>query len=148
MSPRGGQMPFAVVVLGQGGNARSKALGPFWALADAGALSALPWLPPDAAGPHRRGNPAGRLPRRPRGRPRALAREALHSPVDQFRVEGRHQRALSTRTINVRGVWDAAVDAWVDGDEHGLDAIWDDIITGLGSDWDAYANVSSGGWAA
>ncbi|MFJ8671999.1 transcriptional regulator [Streptomyces sp. NPDC093589] len=70
------------------------------------------------------------------------------NPVDQSRVARPHWRDLSTRTINVRGVWDAAVDAWLAEDETALDAIWDDIITGLGSDYDAYSNVSSIGWAA
>ncbi|MCB5910419.1 transcriptional regulator [Streptomyces pinistramenti] len=69
-------------------------------------------------------------------------------PVDQSHVEGRHQRALETRTLNVRGVWDTAIDAWLTGDEQTLDATWDEIITGLGSDYDAYTNVASVGWAA
>ncbi|WP_432004235.1 transcriptional regulator [Streptomyces sioyaensis] len=71
-------------------------------------------------------------------------------PVDQSQVHRRHQRDLETRSINVRGgVWDRAVDAWIDGDRHELDAIWDEIIsTGLGTDWDAYTYVSSVGWAA
>jgi hypothetical protein len=72
------------------------------------------------------------------------------NPVDQRRVERPHQRDLSTRNINVRGnLWDAAVDAWLAGDDQALDAIWDQIIMGaLGTDWDAYTHVSSLGWAA
>jgi len=70
------------------------------------------------------------------------------NPVDQSRVEGRHQRDLSSRSITVRGVWDRAVDAWMNDDVDELDAIWDDIIEDLGSDYDAYSNVSSVGWAA
>ncbi|WP_331757267.1 transcriptional regulator (plasmid) [Streptomyces sp. NBC_01525] len=71
-------------------------------------------------------------------------------PVDQSQVERRHQRDLQTRSINVRGgVWDRAVDAWIDGNTDELDAIWDEIISsGLGTDWDAYTHVSSVGWAA
>ncbi|WP_033027892.1 hypothetical protein [Streptomyces rimosus] len=71
------------------------------------------------------------------------------NPVDQTRVEGRHQRDLATRRLSVRPrVWDAAVDAWLADDAEALDRIWDDLITDLGSDYDAYSNVSSVGWAA
>ncbi|MFH8411305.1 hypothetical protein ACH4FX_42065, partial [Streptomyces sp. NPDC018019] len=45
-------------------------------------------------------------------------------------------------------VWDAAVDAWLADDSDALDRIWDEIIPALGSDYDAYSNVSSVGWAA
>ncbi|WP_406378563.1 transcriptional regulator [Streptomyces sp. NBC_01618] len=70
-------------------------------------------------------------------------------PADQSRVDRRHQRDLETRSISVRGVWDRAVDAWIDGDEQELEAVWDDIISSsLGTDWDAYTHVSSVGWAA
>ncbi|MGW1106088.1 transcriptional regulator [Streptomyces sp. NPDC002540] len=70
-------------------------------------------------------------------------------PADQSRVDRRHQRDLETRSISVRGVWDRAVDAWIDGDKQELEAVWDDIISGsLGTDWDAYTYVSSVGWAA
>ncbi|MBU3866932.1 transcriptional regulator [Streptomyces sp. 4503] len=71
-------------------------------------------------------------------------------PVDQSRVQHRHQRDLQTRNINVRGaVWDRAVDAWIAHDTQELEAIWDDIIQStLGTDWDAYTHVSSIGWAA
>ncbi|WP_033024736.1 hypothetical protein [Streptomyces rimosus] len=73
----------------------------------------------------------------------------LTAPVDQTRVEGRHQRDLATRRLSVRPrVWDAAVDAWLADDAEALDRIWDDLITDLGSDYDAYSNVSSVGWAA
>ncbi|WP_331735506.1 transcriptional regulator (plasmid) [Streptomyces sp. NBC_01166] len=70
------------------------------------------------------------------------------NPVDQSRVENKHQRDVASRNINVRGVWDRAVDAWIDDDVEELDAIWDEIIQDLGSEYDAYSNVSSIGWAA
>ncbi|MFJ9059968.1 transcriptional regulator [Streptomyces sp. NPDC102409] len=70
------------------------------------------------------------------------------NPVDQSRVDGRHQRDLSSRSISVRDVWDRAVDAWMDDDVDELDAVWDIIIEDLGSDYDAYTYVSSVGWAA
>ncbi|WP_399554239.1 transcriptional regulator (plasmid) [Streptomyces anulatus] len=70
------------------------------------------------------------------------------NPVDQTGVDRKHQRDLSSRSVNVRGVWDRAVDAWMNDDLAELDAIWDDIIEDLGSDYDAYAYVSSIGWAA
>ncbi|MER5974532.1 transcriptional regulator [Streptomyces sp. NPDC002055] len=70
-------------------------------------------------------------------------------PVDQSQVDRRHQRDLERRDINVRGsIWDRAVDAWSAGDREELDAIWDEIIQGLGTDWDGYTYVSSVGWAA
>ncbi|MEV7165853.1 transcriptional regulator [Streptomyces microflavus] len=72
------------------------------------------------------------------------------NPVNQSAVDRKHQRDLSTRSVNVRdlGLWDCAVDAWMDDDLEELDAVWDEIIEDLGSDYDAYSNVSSIGWAA
>ncbi|MFE4334578.1 hypothetical protein ACFRQM_35795 [Streptomyces sp. NPDC056831] len=71
-----------------------------------------------------------------------------HCQAADSRVECRHQRDLETRSISVRGVWDRAVDAWIDGDKRELEAVWDDIMSGgLGTDWDAYTHVSSVGWA-
>ncbi|WP_331730698.1 transcriptional regulator [Streptomyces sp. NBC_01174] len=70
------------------------------------------------------------------------------NPVDQSGVERKHQRDVASRNINVRGVWDRAVDAWIDDDFEELDAIWDEIIRDIGSEYDMYANVSSIGWAA
>ncbi|MFD6656144.1 transcriptional regulator [Streptomyces parvus] len=70
------------------------------------------------------------------------------NPVDQTGVDRKHQRDLSTRSISVRGIWDRAVDAWMNDDLAELDAIWDSIIEDLGSDYDAYSHVSSIGWAA
>ncbi|MEV7297339.1 transcriptional regulator [Streptomyces microflavus] len=72
------------------------------------------------------------------------------NPVNQSAVDRKHQRDLSTRSVNVRdlGLWDRAVDAWMDDDLEELDAVWDEIIEDLGSDYDAYSNVSSIGWAA
>ncbi|WP_432106036.1 transcriptional regulator [Streptomyces sp. bgisy091] len=70
------------------------------------------------------------------------------NPVDQSRVERRHQREVASRSINVRGVWDRAVDAWLEEDLAELDTIWDQIIEDIGSEYDAYSNVSSIGWAA
>ncbi|MEV5295383.1 transcriptional regulator [Streptomyces sp. NPDC053741] len=70
------------------------------------------------------------------------------NPVDQSGVEPRHQRDVASRSINVRGVWDRAVEAWLEEDLAELDAIWDQIIEDIGSEYDAYSNVSSIGWAA
>lgn len=69
-------------------------------------------------------------------------------PVDQTQVERRHRRDLNTRHLTVRGVWDAAVDAWLDDDYTALDDIWDDVIADIGTDYDSYSYVSSIGWAA
>ncbi|MFJ3439470.1 transcriptional regulator [Streptomyces cyaneofuscatus] len=72
------------------------------------------------------------------------------NPVNQSAVDRKHQRDLSSRSVNVRdlGLWDRAVDAWMDDDLAELDAVWDEIIEDLGSDYDAYSHVSSIGWAA
>ncbi|MEV7897404.1 transcriptional regulator [Streptomyces cyaneofuscatus] len=70
------------------------------------------------------------------------------NPVDQGGVERKHRRDLSTREVSVRGVWDRAVDAWMDDDQGELDAVWDEILDLIGSDYDAYSYVSSIGWAA
>ncbi|HET6634864.1 MAG TPA: transcriptional regulator [Streptomyces sp.] len=70
-------------------------------------------------------------------------------PVDQTNVAPRHRRDLSVRRLTVRPrYWDAAVDAWLADDEEGLDAVWDDIIRELGSEYDSYSYVSSVGWNA
>ncbi|MGO4747693.1 transcriptional regulator [Streptomyces sp. 2MCAF27] len=96
----------------------------------------------------RRRNVVADLKRRLNNRGRGTRIEI--DPVDQSRVQHRHQRDLQTRNINVRGaVWDRAVDAWIAEDTQELEAIWDDIIQStLGTDWDAYTHVSSIGWAA
>ncbi|GAA2955468.1 MULTISPECIES: transcriptional regulator [Streptomyces] len=70
------------------------------------------------------------------------------NPVDQSGVERRHQRDVASRSISVRGVWDRAVDAWLEEDLAELDSVWDQIIEDIGSEYDAYSNVSSIGWAA
>ncbi|MFD9502462.1 transcriptional regulator [Streptomyces sp. NPDC060035] len=59
------------------------------------------------------------------------------NPVDQTGVERKHQRDVASRSINVRGAWDRAVDAWLDEDLAELDAIWDQIIEDIGSEYDA-----------
>ncbi|MFE9701407.1 hypothetical protein [Streptomyces sp. NPDC006270] len=48
----------------------------------------------------------------------------------------------------MRGVWDRAVDAWMDDDLDELDAVWDEVLDLIGSDYDGYSYVSSIGWAA
>ncbi|MFF3768533.1 transcriptional regulator [Streptomyces sp. NPDC001922] len=95
----------------------------------------------------RRRNVVADLKRRLNNRGRGTRIEI--DPVDQSQVDRRHQRDLETRDINVRGsIWDRAVDAWIAGDREELDAIWDEIIQALGTDWDGYTFVSSVGWAA
>ncbi|MFF4283193.1 transcriptional regulator [Streptomyces kronopolitis] len=95
----------------------------------------------------RRRNIAADLKRRLNNRGRGTRIEI--NPVDQSQVHPRHQRELERRSVNVRGVWDRAVDAWLANDNAELDTIWDEIIsTKLGTDWDSYTYVSSVGWAA
>lgn len=70
-------------------------------------------------------------------------------PVDQTHVLTPRRRDLAPRSINIRGyVWDDMVDAWLDDDLDMLDTIWDDIINGLDSDYDAYSYVTAVGFAA
>ncbi|WP_030703959.1 MULTISPECIES: hypothetical protein [unclassified Streptomyces] len=70
------------------------------------------------------------------------------NPVDQRGVEQKYKRDLAPRSISVRGVWDRAVDAWMDDDLDELDAVWDEILDLIGSDYDGYSYVSSIGWSA
>lgn len=70
------------------------------------------------------------------------------NPVNQTGVEQKYRRDLAPRSINVRGVWDRAVDAWMDDDLDELDAVWDEVLDLIGSDYDGYSYVSSIGWSA
>ncbi|MFJ3973350.1 transcriptional regulator [Streptomyces parvus] len=70
------------------------------------------------------------------------------NPVNQGGVEQKYRRDLAPRSINVRGVWDRAVDAWMDDDLGELEAVWDEILDLIGSDYDGYSYVSSIGWSA
>ncbi|MFD8406039.1 transcriptional regulator [Streptomyces anulatus] len=70
------------------------------------------------------------------------------NPVNQRGVDEKYRRDLAPRSVNVRGVWDRAVDAWMDDDLDELDAVWDEILDLIGSDYDGYSYVSSIGWAA
>lgn len=64
-------------------------------------------------------------------------------PVDQTNVPEKYRRPnVQDRSIQVRYVWDDAVDASAANDIATLDEIWDDIIADLDSDWIAYAYVS------
>ncbi|MCX4523658.1 MULTISPECIES: hypothetical protein [Streptomyces] len=56
---------------------------------------------------------------------------------------------LSSRSVNVRGAWGRAVDAWMDDNLDELDAVWDEVLELLGSDCGlgtgglAYSTVAS-----
>ncbi|WP_030639215.1 hypothetical protein [Streptomyces rimosus] len=69
------------------------------------------------------------------------------SPHSERGIAARLRYLTARLSVRPR-VWDAAVDAWLADDAEALDRIWDDLITDLGSDYDAYSNVSSVGWAA
>ncbi|MFE7412917.1 hypothetical protein [Streptomyces laurentii] len=70
-------------------------------------------------------------------------------PVDQTHVPAERQRpTLSQRSITVRYVWGDLVDAWADKNADLVDEIWDDVISDLDSDYNAYAYVSSVGISA
>jgi hypothetical protein len=61
----------------------------------------------------------------------------------------RRRRDLAPRSVNLRGaVWGDMVDAWLTDDIEALDEIWDDVISGLDSDYDAYSYVTAVGFAA
>jgi hypothetical protein len=70
-------------------------------------------------------------------------------PVNQAVVDEHARRDnLRIRRLQVRYVWDAAVDALVAGDLDALDGVWDDVIAELDSDWGAYTYVSHIGLGA
>ncbi|MFF5689058.1 hypothetical protein ACFY7N_00005 [Streptomyces albidoflavus] len=69
-------------------------------------------------------------------------------PVDQSAVPEKRKRVISQRTVTARYIWDDAVGAWASGDLNTLDEIWDDVISGLDSDYSAYAYVESIGISA
>ncbi|MEV5975102.1 hypothetical protein [Streptomyces sp. NPDC051921] len=70
-------------------------------------------------------------------------------PVDQTHVpEERLRRNLSQRSLTVRYVWGDLVDAYAAQDADLVDEIWDDVISDLDSDYNAYAYVSSVGIGA
>ncbi|MFB7865376.1 MULTISPECIES: hypothetical protein [Streptomyces] len=63
-------------------------------------------------------------------------------PINQDVVdEPRRRDNLRIRTLQVRYLWDDAVDAMVAGDVGKLEEIWDDVIADLDSDWGAYTYV-------
>ncbi|MFJ1936722.1 hypothetical protein ACIOGZ_29190 [Kitasatospora sp. NPDC088160] len=70
-------------------------------------------------------------------------------PINQDVVdEPRRRDNLRIRAIQVRYVWDDAVDALTNGDADALADIWDDVISDLDSDYGAYQYVSSIGLGA
>lgn len=66
-------------------------------------------------------------------------------PVDQHGVAPEFRRNLSQRTVTVRYVWGDLVKAWADKDQGTVDEVWDDVLSDLDSDYNAYAYVSSVG---
>ncbi|MFF9343823.1 MULTISPECIES: hypothetical protein [unclassified Streptomyces] len=70
-------------------------------------------------------------------------------PVDTTLTAPEHLRpGISRRTITVRCIWGDLVDARARKDAVTVDEIWDDVITDPGSDYNAYASVSSVGISA
>ncbi|MDH6130359.1 hypothetical protein [Kitasatospora sp. GP82] len=70
-------------------------------------------------------------------------------PINQNVVdEPRRRDNLRIRPLQVRYVWDDAVDAMTTGDLDKLEELWDDIISDLDSDWGAYTYVSHIGLGA
>ncbi|MET9403925.1 hypothetical protein [Kitasatospora sp. NPDC002965] len=70
-------------------------------------------------------------------------------PINQDVVdENRRRDNLRIRPLQVRYVWDDAVDALTTGDADKLAEIWDDIISDLDSDYGAYQYVSHIGLGA
>ncbi|MFF9011354.1 hypothetical protein ACF09C_00025 [Streptomyces sp. NPDC014870] len=70
-------------------------------------------------------------------------------PIDQTQVpEQRRRPSVSQRSITVRYIWNDLVDAYADQNDDLMDEIWDDVITDLDSDYNAYAYVASIGIGA
>jgi len=70
-------------------------------------------------------------------------------PINQAVVdEPARRNNLRVRRLHIRYIWDAAVDALVDGDLSALDDVWDDVIAELDSDWGAYTYVAHIGLGA
>ncbi|MEU8545369.1 hypothetical protein AB0C52_36135 [Streptomyces sp. NPDC048717] len=69
-------------------------------------------------------------------------------PVDQSHVPDKRHRDLSQRSLTVRYIWNDLVDAYAAQDADAIDEIWDDVITDLDSDYNAYAHVSAVGIGA
>ncbi|MER5638150.1 transcriptional regulator [Kitasatospora sp. NPDC002227] len=68
-------------------------------------------------------------------------------PVDQSQVEQKYKRDIQIRRKNIRGtLWNAVVDAWVEGDEDALDVCWDEVLNELDSDYDSYTYVTAVGF--
>ncbi|MFB6836200.1 hypothetical protein [Streptomyces sp. NPDC056361] len=68
--------------------------------------------------------------------------EQSHVPAECFRP------TLQQRSITVRYIWGDLVDAWAAQDSDTVDEIWDDVISDLDSDYNAYAHISSVGIGA
>ncbi|MFJ5099342.1 hypothetical protein [Streptomyces sp. NPDC088557] len=67
-------------------------------------------------------------------------------PVDDRAVPTEYRRReISQRTVTLRYVGEDLAKAWAEQDQDGLDEIWDDVLTELDSDYNAYAYVSSVG---
>ncbi|MGA4954086.1 hypothetical protein [Streptomyces lydicamycinicus] len=70
-------------------------------------------------------------------------------PVDQSAVDEKRQRPnVQQRSIQMRYIWDDLVDAWSAQDMTVIDDIWEDVISDLDSDWNAYSYVSAVGIGA
>ena len=70
-------------------------------------------------------------------------------PVDQTLVDEHARRNnLRVRKLQVRYIWDTAVDALADGNLGALEDVWDDVIAELDSDWGAYTYVAHIGLGA
>lgn len=72
----------------------------------------------------------------------------IHPINKQPVIPTRRRDNLRVRPLQVRYVWDDAVDAMTTGDADRLEEIWDDIISDLDSDWGAYTYVSHIGLGA
>ncbi|MFJ9432073.1 hypothetical protein ACIRQY_20735 [Streptomyces sp. NPDC101490] len=64
-------------------------------------------------------------------------------PVNDTAVPTEYRRReISQRTITLRYVGEDLANAWAARDENSVDEIWDDVLTELDSDYEAYAYVS------
>ncbi|MGR6998635.1 hypothetical protein ACU686_11935 [Yinghuangia aomiensis] len=72
----------------------------------------------------------------------------IHLVNQDVVLPSRRRDNLRMRRLQVRYIWDDAVDALVAGNEAALAGIWDDVIAELDSDWGAYTYVSHIGLGA
>jgi len=73
---------------------------------------------------------------------------ALEEALERMIIDPRRRDNIRVRWLQVRYIWDAAVDALAADDIQALEEAWDDVIAELDSDWGAYTYVGHIGLGA